>query len=453
MKWFPALSLTLALVAGGPAVTAQDLDVSDEMWARFYEKLSAVIKQGNKDSKLVVSLSVPGTPLVPLKQSDLNDASYVNDLLAMAPTYNTVWTPSNITVASIYRKILDHHVNLPITPLTATERAELEANERILEEKLDNFQDWEMRLAIISEQVAQEKLEDFLKKGGVGRFNASTTSTMNEKHVKEAFEGKSTVMFRYYDDKSQKFPGGAALEVIAAQNRVRELQSRDPARWWARLAQEFERGKINDTFQIQSFPPIDQWADDKGWVKFTYSASDKLDETSLSEQDIKAGGNFKKGIVSVKAKFAKSDSVSTALAKDASLKITMEMKRVTFRRPWLDASVFSDKRWDWAPGTGGQVSDGKGGGDLPMLPVSLIIVRNVKFISKAMEEFAKETASAMEVSAKVGIGPFSANASYSRNNKTASTHLKKVAGGIEIPEPQIIGYVSTMLDKCPDPKR
>lgn len=450
MKWSPSLALAMALVAGAPAATAQDLDNSNEMWAKFYEKLTAVIKQGNKDPNMVVSLCVPGTPLVDLKQSEVNDVSYVNDLLALAPTFNNVWTQSNVPVADIYKTILDKHQVLPVPPLTADEKTKLtNAQDTASGDRIQAYENWKLRYEIAAAKVAEEKLNDFAKKNGSGsRFVATPQA---EAALSSAKRGWETPFDTKYTWEGQPESGGDRLNVEKALSAIRELQARDPTTWWSELDKKFANGTINDTYMVQTFPPLDLWASGKGWVKFSYQASDKMDESSLSERDIKAAASIKSGGFHLDAKFAMSNSLAKAFGSDKSLKITMEMKRVNFRRPWLDAQVFYNKKWQWSPGSGMTISDGQGGGVLPMLPGSLIIVRNVLFEAKAFEKSSEFSQSSLDASASGGYGPFSFSASYSQKNKSAKVHAKRVQGGVEIPEPQIIGYVSTIVPKCPDP--
>jgi hypothetical protein len=448
MKWTQPLAVTLALVASAPAALAQE-DKSNEMWASFYEKLTSVIKQGNKDPELVVSLCVPGTPLLPLKQSDPLDAGYVNELLSMAPKYNTVWTPSDRPIADIYKLILEKHQVVGVTPLTPAEQAELDkAVQETSGDKIEAYDAWKLRYEDAAMAVQEEKLQDFARKEGRGgTFNAKPSTMAAMTKAKSGWESRVPVRWEGKDE-----PGGNRLQVEKNMSTIREFEARDPTSWWADLQDKFRKGMFNDTYVIQTFPALDLWADDKGWVKFSFQASDKVDTSSLSERDIAAAVAVKTGKLDLAGKFGMSDKLAKTFGSDKSMKITMEMKRVYFRRPWMDAQVFYARTWRWAPGSGVKISDGQGNGVLPMISNSLIIVRNVVFTSKALENSSEIKEQSLSAELAVSYGPFTVNGSYSHHNKKTQMHAKMAKGSISIPDPQIVAYVSTVVPKCPNPK-
>src|SRR5208282_5310059 len=92
------------------------------------------------------------------------------------------------------------------------------------------------------------------------------------------------------------------------------------------------------------------------------------------------------------------------LSTDDSLKISMEMKRVLISRPWFDWQVFESTAWTWDRGL---ISDGQGGGTMPLYVNSILIVRKVKFESKKIEALKEAIRKELSYNAKGSYGPFS----------------------------------------------
>ncbi len=90
---------------------------------------------------------------------------------------------------------------------------------------------------------------------------------------------------------------------------------------------------------------------------------------------------------------------------------------------------------------------------MPVLPTDIVLARNVCISANFSEEEKKFVQSTLSGSVGGGYGPFSCRGSYS-----TTTTKEDVVGSFDgttlrIANPQIIGYLGTLLPRSPDPDR
>jgi hypothetical protein len=453
MKWTSSLTLALTLVVGAPAVHA---DEANDMWSQLYGKLTALIRAGNKDPKLVVSLNVPGTPLPKdLKTDDPDDQDYIADLLNIAPKFNTQWTPSNLPISTVFDNIVNNHALVGVTPLTSTEQATLDTYYKLTSgDYADSYYDWKAKVAALKAQVAEE-FEDYQRKHKGKSPSDMDMLPSNSKLTKAQnnFDKPFATMVKV---DGEDVHCGGSKDFEANQAKIADLLAKDPTNWWAGVKAKWDPIKAIGKFPIKTFPRLEQWVSDDGWVEFSYSKGEQADSSKLSEQDIKAQMSIKTGGFHMDANFAKNDKSAEVLNSASDLTITLKVKRVFIRYPWFDPGVLSDKRYKMTNGKNPisrPVMNGKtilsNDGDLPMLPNSVIIVKDVTFKSSSIQKSDRKEENSLSAGLSVGYGPFSCSGSYSKHNQKAEVKAKQVAGSITIPEPQIIGYTSLANDMVP----
>jgi hypothetical protein len=122
------------------------------------------------------------------------------------------------------------------------------------------------------------------------------------------------------------------------------------------------------------------------------------------------------------------------------------MKRVLISKPWFDWQVFESTAWTWDRGL---VSDGKGGGTMPLFVNSILIVRKVKFESKKIDSLKESIKKELKYDAKGSYGPFSMETKGRDKSENESSLDTEEEGSITIEDPQILGYICTIVPPCP----
>jgi hypothetical protein len=231
--------------------------------------------------------------------------------------------------------------------------------------------------------------------------------------------------------------------VEAALGTVLKYSGGDPEAWWYGLETEFKGGAFKNTYLASTFPPMDQWSSEDGWMKFSFKAVDQQRAAKVNPGDLKTAALLSIGGYRGSAPASKAAARMNALASDQSLEITMEIKKVIINRPWMNWQVFTSDKWTWDRGV---VSDGKGRGKLPLYTDGFVIVRKVKFTAKSIVSFKQDLLKELKAGGAASYGPFSLKGNPARKGASADS---SEADEISIPDPQIIAYICSVVPRCP----
>ena len=222
-------------------------------------------------------------------------------------------------------------------------------------------------------------------------------------------------------------------EVDAAYATIKAYHQAKAGPWLKSLRDQFNADQQNNGFMPLEFsPPADQWLSEEGWKKFTYRQKDK----PLPPVPFPTAGG------------AGDSPAPVGLAPQvvASMRLTLETKRVHLERPWLDGALFQNRAWRLPPGCGftavatGNLGDADPG-LMPLVITGLLLSRNL-VISGTYGEDNAQTGPTL-----TALGPF--------NLAAENTTVNQAQGALSIacPGPQIIGYFCEELPKTPDPDK
>lgn len=406
-----------ALILLGLAPAAQAGDAGP-MWQQFYAVLATVVRGGSKDLNLMVCLEVPGITLSPLKSRDREDVLYVNRLLDQTAAFNPVHIRGKTTFSKLYDEIMQFHESDPPVRLTPAQQAEYD---RALE--LTRPSGRAMKL--------YEKYQN--------DFDVAATAQESERWRNQAL-GKGLTALPATNTLVTRAAAAWALqgkrpEIEAAVATALRYSNGDPATWWYQRNAEFRNAALMDSYIVSTFPPMDQWTSNDGWMVFSFKASGQKRSSGLNPMDVKASALLKLD--------GQAGRQMQALAADDSLEITMKIKKVIINRPWVDWQVFSSSHWSWDRGV---VSDGHGGGSLPLYTTAFVIARDVTFKARSITpSFKQAYQKELKAGGKPSFGPFALRPKA--GGKPASA--QEAQNEITIQDPQIVAYVCTIVPKCP----
>lgn len=408
----------MVLLGLAPAARSQGAGRSEAMWQRFYAVLATVARGGSRDANLMVCLEVPGTTLVPLSSKKPEDVVYVNRLLDQTAAFNPVHTRGKATLSKIYDEIMEFHEADRPVPLTPAQKADYD---RAVE--LTRPTGRSMKL--------YEKYQD--------EYDAAATAQEAERWRNQAL-GKGLAVLPATSTRVTRALTAWTLQgqrklVEAALGTALKYANGDPASWWYERNSEFQNAALMDTCIVSTFPPMDQWSSDDGWMTFSFKAGGQQ-PAGLNAADVKAAALLKLDGGQAAQKLQ-------ALARDASLEITMKIKKVIINRPWLDWQVFTSSQWTWNRGV---VSDGKGGGLLPLYTSAFVIARDVTFKANAITPaFKLAYQKELKAEGQPSFGPFALRPKAGRRSAAAP----EAQNEISIPDPQIVAYVCSIVPRCP----
>lgn len=131
--------------------------------------------------------------------------------------------------------------------------------------------------------------------------------------------------------------------------------------------------------------------------------------------------------------------ITTTATKNSAVNIKMKYLYVELRRPWFNATLFDTAGWKLGSQRSGFCSSGKiteNKGVLPLLPVGMLLGKNIKVVGNWDKSDAKVLHDAKQKKANVYLGPFPANSEASMEKSKAESI-------------QVIGWVSTLIPFSP----
>jgi hypothetical protein len=429
MNNFKYCAIALTLVASAPMARAAVEGSEALLWEKFDQQITSVGRGGNKDPNFVVVLNAPGIPLRPLSSKSQEDRLYVNELMDQTMKFNAVFQKGDVSFSQVYNDILTLHKTNPPIPLSASEQSDLDAAKELVKQGSPSLKAYKKYRNEYNDAIEARELKRWENVAdGKGLKNPKSMDS----DVDDAINA--------WNNEGNRATVGAAFATIV------KYSNNNPETWWNNLAEEYRTTLDGKFHNVSTFPPMDLWASDDGWVKFTYKNSAQKSSQTANSMDVQASMSVNVGKLSASASGGYKTDAMKAMASDTSMVITMEVKKVLVNRPDVNRQAFTDDRWWWDKGA---VSDAKGNGMMPIYIEAFLIVRKVKIKSKKLESMKAELMKEINASASVSYGPFSCSASFRKKDESKESSQEEEEGAISIPDPQIIAYCGSVVPKCP----
>jgi hypothetical protein len=428
-------------------------DPTNQLFVQIYSKLAAALSVPGvvgEDSSSIMSLQIPGVYIRPnLKFDDPATQFYVSN--ALDAVLACSWTASKKagTVSDIYKSILDGK-QMPLSHLTPEECKELDAAFAYLYDP--DGDPSEAYCAYQNCQLNYMTALDAYEAAGATQKNGGPPVPQNlSDNLKKAEQA--------WNERGHK---GDVERAIATVNQYEGLE---PAVFWKGLADRFAQytRTINDGSEFQyvtSNPPYEQWFEEFGWSKFDF------DMTDFKRQS-RAGGVGVTGCCCCCCCCVQNAPDASAhlgpfsllgnpsaceipfLMDKEDFKLSCSMRRVEIVRPWMNTNVFYSRAWRWSPfsvsygvllSTGGDLAGRVvPSGVMPVLPMTVLLVKDLEVYWKS-ETGMKALEKHVQQGHECYLGPFRLSRATLQDEHR-----------ISMPDPQLIGFISSILPKSPNP--
>lgn len=452
MKIFSFPLIGVFLIAQPLVASAQDRNA--ELMKNIYNKMESILGVGDvsasKPSGLFV-MAAPGLALDPKLNTDVpEEQGRLVQLLDVVMQPGWIYRASDLRVSGIYQSILTNNETASF-PLSAVENKQL-ANARALV-----FKPGKKSSFTIEFQKYQDTRDDLAQAlADVQDFQRSNPN--------RTIPPKLTSRLKRADEAYRLL--GNKNEMSAAKSTIDNLESRNPAVYWARLKEQYSDNTFQALVGLEPrytlSPTYKSWFDDsQSWGKYTLSDKELQVQTSSSHTSISGGVGGGWGMFSFGGNYGKTETSTRVNIDGKDYQLSFELLRVNLTRPWMDGSVFRSTTWRWQPNAeiqqlisdGGDVNNGvTPTGVMPLLATELILARKVSITAGWASDLKTTFDSQTTVSGRAGWGPFSG--SYSRTDIVANTSsdVKITGNTITFDSPQIIGYLVNVLPKSPNPR-
>jgi hypothetical protein len=238
------------------------------------------------------------------------------------------------------------------------------------------------------------------------------------------------------------------------------LQSGNPVSYFQTLdqqRQQFKGSSGNRPFFRTLFEPaIADWQG-ASWTKAVLDTSSVASDSYSRSTSWSGGLSVGWGMFSFGGSGGHSETYSHDHTEATVLEAELEYLRVKIARPWLVPDVFGYRFWTWQKTHGfSYLSDGatppvEPTGTLPMLPLEMLVVRNVKLKADFTMTDNQVISSHLQAGASFGFGPFSVSGSYTENSQEVKISGVHNGATIEIDQPQILAFLCSLTPQCPNP--
>jgi hypothetical protein len=197
-------------------------------------------------------------------------------------------------------------------------------------------------------------------------------------------------------------------------------------------SQEADDPQAGPWFPVVADPPLETWLDEEDWLPFRFAHADR----ALPE----GTGSLPPGT-----------TTAGALPRDflSTLSLTVDTKRVSLARPWLDEGIFTSHGWRFQLNSGSQaVSTGNprdaDPGRMPLLVTGLLLARNLRMEGTWSGSPTADLASA---------GPFSLRGPWTPDGAGLHTSFSFHRGALTLVTegPQVLGFFCRIVPRSPDP--
>jgi hypothetical protein len=442
--------LALALAVGAAPLTAQmPEDRSTAIITAMYTKLQKIFApEGKTGPTSYLTLANPGVRFDPKLDPKTNPdddflmARMLDDALMPAPQYTT----GTMSISSVYEYIFAFKEQ-PDFKLSENDQKELQ---RLMDLTSDTSPKYQAYLD------RQSKYLDAIIAYESAKANGSTPALLN------------TYQTKVNNAQNAWNTQGYKQEIESAQEKIQELNAKDPGFWWNnlrnRMNAQFNYAADGKTgyYKTWTYPQYSDWGKDEGWT--TYKLSDSEVEATKTSKQVDSGfeASYGKGLWNASASASYKSNHQNSKTTVKNLSIEMQVKAVNIYRPWLEGLVLKSKTWRFnATANPNRVAEGdmakyKGLGPnqlpmMPLIPVRLILAKGIKFKGQFSQEEKDLFERSIKTKVNVSYGPISVGGHYNQDDSKDYFNAKMSDAGIEAPDVQIIGYVCDIVPKCPNP--
>lgn len=193
------------------------------------------------------------------------------------------------------------------------------------------------------------------------------------------------------------------------------------------------------------------WAssDTSLWPEHNFSESNITSNHSESAKEWNGSAGLRYGIWNFGGGGGSTQSRESLSSETTDIQVSFKSKICPIYRPWIDTTLFKLKSWD--VGTFAGPGDIAGGPDplMPLIPIALLLVRDVKITANWREEDRTRFETATQGAGRAGWSIFRLSGNYNRTSTNERIQNQTLNDGFFIPDIQVVGWVCYKVPFCP----
>lgn len=454
---------------------SDEVEVMNSLLAKIYGVI------GEKDpvnaipgQEAYVSFTRPGIPLteesltfsfIASSLAEADSAAGYSDLVNIIPAASSFWQPSGRRVNDEYWRCIDQPI-LPVDELTSEETKRLASAIAVLE----------METSIVDHNTGEIKnvktesllYQRYLEKeasylSALTAYNSAFEDYISvrgsDQHAEMIWLRREPALHKRVQSAFRLWQASGKMQIETAIATRESLERRGAERIFEERRQRFLQhqrslGDAGANFQFSKYFPDKFWESSDNWTTVTFGHKEvhTVDKQTLEKMGGGGGASF--GLWSVGGSFNRSTDDRYFKSDTSNLAVKFSLAKIPIRRSWLDAGVFRNNNWALnyqLTSRASNISDGNGGGTMPLMPVAILVARDVKLRFATSSTENTFALSEISGSARGGWGPFSVKGNYHKKTTKQTHDFVSDSEGIEVKGMQIIGFVLERMPKIPNP--
>ena len=378
-------------------------------------------------------------------------AANIASLVDVIPGLNPVYAPIGGTVSDVYRKIVGGVVNHEPPPSAELQRRRDELKKVLLEQgKDDEGRTTERPTALAdAEQKAFTAYQDAYM-----AYVATWAAAQADPELKRVW---SIVGAQALQKPKRAFADWGAAgrdQVESAKAQLATLNEGQVARAFAdaqfRLNAFEVVDELTETFLRTGIAPSD-WADADAstWPGYHFSDSSFTSRHTTEATSWGGSAGVDVGLWSFGGSASHADSREALSTETTDVGISFKWRVCPVYRKWMDASLFRLPNWSLGGLAGPGGIAGNADALMPLMPIGLVIVRDVTITANWGRSDSEKIAQATSGGGSVGWGPFAVSGSYSISSTSDTFSARATDQGFVIPDIQVLGFVCAKVPVCP----
>jgi hypothetical protein len=388
----------------------------------------------------------PGNPA-----GSIQAASEVASLVDTIPENDHLYSPTLQTVSDVYTKMVNLvHVTEP-PPSEALQRQRDELKKVLFEKAVDDEGREIERPTKLADQE-QKAFNDY--QDAYMAYVAQFVSAQKDPALSQIWPIVGAQALQRPKRAFADWAVAGRDQVAAAKAQLATLNEAQVARAFAdaqfRLKAFELVNALSETFLRTNIAPSD-WAgaDASHWPTYTFSQSTFDSSFSAEATSWGAAANVQAGLWSFGGGVDHADSRQSTSQDTTNIGVSFKWRVCPVYRKWMDGTLFRLANWA-VPGIAGPMGiSGSPGALMPLIPVAMVLVRDVAISADWSHQDSEHIDSAISSSASVGWGPFAVSGHYSHSSTSDRFSAKRSDQGFVIPDPQILGFVCLKVPSCP----
>jgi hypothetical protein len=184
-------------------------------------------------------------------------------------------------------------------------------------------------------------------------------------------------------------------------------------------------------------------------TKLTLKSSSLDKQTSKSSHEYAASAQFQWGLWHASGGSEGNFQNGRVETKADSFELEAELIAVSINRDWFNPLLLTMNNWSVKGYDQNGISDGKGGGKVPLIPSAFVVARNVKVKADFSAEEKSFAGRVIKANASGGWGPFGLSTSYGNTDSQGRETATFEGGTLSFPGMQVVAWISTPTPASP----